>query len=127
MGKAKNGQLPEPIEGQLTFEERILDEFQAAIMHACEKCPELRQVAVIFDWSGQLNQGAQPFVIGNATGPLVPTARLDTIEDVQGMMSQFSKAITYLANTLYTTIGMRERVAKEGQVAQKAEGQPAEA
>jgi hypothetical protein len=84
-----------------TFEERAIDLAQAMIIKACNELPELRQAAIIFDWTSGLNLGAAPFVVGNADGPL---QQVSSLHDLHGMLEQTSKLVTYLGQLLQASL-----------------------
>lgn len=84
-----------------TFENRAIDLAQATIVKACSELPELRQMAIIFDWANDLNLGAAPFVAGNKEGPL----QTKDLQDLRGMLEQTSKLVTYLGQLLQQSMG----------------------
>ena len=59
---------PGPKHPPLTFEQKAIGYFGAALTEVFKQLPELRSVAVLFDWQGSLNNGALPFMWNNRAG-----------------------------------------------------------
>jgi catabolite regulation protein CreA len=73
----------------MTFQQKALGFFGAALQEAFSRIPELRSVAVVFDWHGKINEGAVPFVWDNRAHQI-------TIHDtdiINGMAEQSSRLL----------------------------------
>ena len=70
-----------------TFEQQVTNFFRSAASQAMENVPELRSIAIVFDWQDKLNDAAVPYIWTNrdkqiTSGDLVA---------ILGMMEQAQK------------------------------------
>jgi hypothetical protein len=82
----------------------VIDNFQTLVSLSSDRCRELRSVAVVFDWHGQLNQREEfvPAIWGDASGPIGPTDRAA----IYGSMDQTLKLLHNQQRMMMISIGL---------------------
>ena len=82
---------------ELTFTiESVPAELQALAAEACQGCPELRSIAVIFDWEGDHNKNPD-IPMGIWTDEIGPIRPYD-IDTIRGSLAQVSKMMASQAS-----------------------------
>jgi hypothetical protein len=99
----------------LTFQDKVALFFRDGIVKACKEIPELRSVAVIFDWKNELNEGALPFLWGNERESITA----DQVQAIVGMMEQTQKFVQAQAKVMLQTIALCQHTVE--QLHEKAE------
>jgi hypothetical protein len=89
----------------MTFERRAVDQLQDALIACCKDVPELKQVAIIFDWADDLNAGTLSCIVGDEVGPLEPT----NLHRIQSMLGQVAETVSALSNLLIRSAALSKQ------------------
>ena len=86
--------------------EEIPKEMQELATLACQNCPELRSIAIVFDWEGVINTNPE-VPMGVWTDELGPIRPYD-LDTIRGSLSQVGKMMASQASLAIEAMGVLE-------------------
>ena len=93
--------MPEP-EPQPTFEQKAVAAFRAMLQESFKQIPELRSVAVVFDWQRNLNEGAVSHLWTNAANKITS----NDLETILCMTEQVQKVARSMTAVMVQALAM---------------------
>lgn len=86
--------------------EELPKEMQELATLACQNCPELRSIAIVFDWEGVINTNPE-VPMGVWTDELGPIRPYD-LDTIRGSLSQVGKMMASQASLAIEAMGVLE-------------------
>lgn len=86
--------------------EELPKEMQDLATLACQNCPELRSIAIVFDWEGVINTNPE-VPMGVWTDELGPIRPYD-LDTIRGSLSQVGKMMATQASLAIEAMGVLE-------------------